>query len=135
MTEIRVGARDQCGYGWILRDRRANRPWYQFSLKAMLRVMLLFTVVFGFIGSKRYWERQATDGGGEHKTVHQTWPLGQPLRKGVIVGLSGATITDADLEDLEDVKNLVYVELRDTKVTDEGVKRLQKALPNCKIRH
>ena len=32
-------------------------------------------------------------------------------------------------------KAVVSVFLNDTKVTDAGVQELQKALPNCKIRH
>jgi Na+-transporting methylmalonyl-CoA/oxaloacetate decarboxylase gamma subunit len=35
--------------------------------------------------------------------------------------------------ELKELKNLAYVLLLQTKVTDEGVKQLQEALPNCKI--
>jgi hypothetical protein len=42
-------------------------------------------------------------------------------------------ITDAGLEHLKGLTNLGRLNLRDTQVTAEGVKKLQEALPNCKI--
>ena len=43
-------------------------------------------------------------------------------------------MTDAGLKELAPLKNLTSLNLSDTKVTDAGVKELQKALPNCKIK-
>jgi hypothetical protein len=31
--------------------------------------------------------------------------------------------------------NLRHLDLRDSRVTEEGVKKLQEALPNCAIKH
>ena len=46
----------------------------------------------------------------------------------------GATkITDAGLEELKHFKNLQTLGLRQTKVTAEGAKKLQEALPECRI--
>ena len=45
------------------------------------------------------------------------------------------TITDAGLEHLKGLTNLQRLDLDNTHVTDEGVKKLQTALPNCRIRH
>lgn len=42
-------------------------------------------------------------------------------------------ITDAGLKHLHGLKKLELLDLRDTKVTAEGVSDLQKTLPNCKI--
>jgi len=39
------------------------------------------------------------------------------------------------LEHLKGLSNLTNLELRDTKATGEGVRKLQQALPNCEIRH
>ncbi len=47
--------------------------------------------------------------------------------------LSYTRITDAGLEHLKGLTNLEQLNLRDTQVTDEGVKKLQEALPSCKI--
>ena len=50
--------------------------------------------------------------------------------------LDGNTqITDAGLEHLKGMTSLRGVELMRTSVTDEGVKRLQEALPDCEIIH
>jgi hypothetical protein len=47
--------------------------------------------------------------------------------------LSGREVTDAALKGLAALKNLTSLDLSDTRVTDDGVKELQKALPKCKI--
>ena len=44
-------------------------------------------------------------------------------------------VTDADLVHLKGLTNLRNLALQRTQVTDSGVKKLQKALPNCKIEH
>jgi hypothetical protein len=49
--------------------------------------------------------------------------------------LGNTQVTDAGLEWLNGLTQLQYVDLRKTEVTDEGVKKLQQALPNCKIEH
>ena len=47
--------------------------------------------------------------------------------------LSGVPINDSDLEHVMPLKKLRKLVLTGTKVTDEGVKKLQQALPNCTI--
>ena len=47
--------------------------------------------------------------------------------------LSGNPITDADLEYLKSLDPSLFVDLRDTKVTQAGVADLQRALPNGSI--
>lgn len=42
-------------------------------------------------------------------------------------------VTDAGLTHLVGLTNLRWLVLWETKVTDAGVKKLQQALPNCKI--
>ncbi|NQU21935.1 MAG: hypothetical protein HQ567_11685 [Candidatus Nealsonbacteria bacterium] len=44
-------------------------------------------------------------------------------------------MTDAGLEYLEGMTSLQSLDLRGTQVTDAGIKKLQQALPNCKIEH
>ena len=41
--------------------------------------------------------------------------------------------TDAGLEHLKGLSNLQELYLGKTQVTDEGIKKLQQALPNCEI--
>jgi hypothetical protein len=42
-------------------------------------------------------------------------------------------VTDAGLKELKDLKNLRELTIRDTKVTNDGAKEIQDALPMCKI--
>ena len=47
--------------------------------------------------------------------------------------LSNTKVSDAGLEHLKEMKELRYLGLTGTNVTDKGVKELQAALPDCKI--
>ena len=47
--------------------------------------------------------------------------------------LRDTQITDAALEHLRMLHQLTSLDLTGTQVTDKGVKKLQQALPNCKI--
>jgi hypothetical protein len=49
--------------------------------------------------------------------------------------LGHTQVADTGLEHLEGLGQLQWLSLRGTQVTDEGVKKLQQALPNCKIDH
>ena len=50
-----------------------------------------------------------------------------------VLSLRGTQITDAGLVHVEKLTNLRNLSLGNTQVTDEGVKKLQQALPNCRI--
>jgi hypothetical protein len=54
---------------------------------------------------------------------------------GYVVKVSGDNLTDGGLEHLKGLTNLQKMSFSNTGVTDEGVKNLQQALPNCKIEH
>jgi hypothetical protein len=49
--------------------------------------------------------------------------------------LDGTRVTDAGLVQLQGLTRLLWSDLSDTKVSDAGVERLQRALPNCRIKH
>ena len=51
------------------------------------------------------------------------------------LNLNGTKVTDVGLEHLKGLSSLVTLNIRNTQVTDEGVKKLQQALPDCRIRH
>jgi hypothetical protein len=50
-----------------------------------------------------------------------------------MLNLIGTRVTDSDLVQLKGLTQLRALHLTSTNVTDEGVKKLQQALPNCKI--
>ena len=47
--------------------------------------------------------------------------------------MDSTQVTDAGLEHLKGLTNLQLLWIAKTQVTDEGVKKLQQALPNCEI--
>ena len=47
--------------------------------------------------------------------------------------LSNTNVTDAGLVHMKALTGLRYLNLHSTKVTDAGVKKLEAALPKCKI--
>ena len=51
------------------------------------------------------------------------------------LNLQNTQVTDAGLTFLRTLTELEVLNLRRTQVTDEGFKKLQQALPNCKITH
>ena len=57
------------------------------------------------------------------------------LPKLAVLHLEDTQITDAGLAHLNGLTKLWLLDLVNTQVTDEGVKKLQEALPNCKIFH
>ena len=50
-----------------------------------------------------------------------------------MLSLDHTQVTDASLNHLRGLHRVQFLDLSDTKVTDEVVKKLQQALPNCKI--
>jgi hypothetical protein len=57
----------------------------------------------------------------------------KPLSKLRRLELNGTNITDAGLVYLKRLSQLETLDLWETQVTDDGVKKLQQALPKCKI--
>ena len=74
---------------------------------------------------------QITDAGLEHLNV-----LTNLQTLDVSGGLFGRPqVTDAGLEHLRGLTQLRQLNLDDTQVTNEGVEKLKKSLPNCEISH
>lgn len=141
----------------------AKRRWYQFSMRTLLLVILVFVVGVGWIGIRMNRAKENRDrvaaveeavtaieklGGEVTSTYHegrsQTWleevfdDPGGPEDPAVIllvtkVDLTATMVTDAGLRELTGLTSLQELYLGVTKVTDAGLKDLQKALPNCKI--
>ena len=70
------------------------------------------------------WDTNITDAGLEHL---------KGLKRLESLNLYDTDITDAGLVHLTALTDLRILTLQGTKVTDAGVKKLQQALPNCKI--
>ena len=71
-------------------------------------------------------------------TVPQISGKGLAALKGLTklesIQLIGPITTDADLLAVRELKSLLFVDLKDTSVTDAGVAEFKKAQPNCVIR-
>ena len=52
-----------------------------------------------------------------------------------ILSLPDTRVSDAGLEYVSGLSQLEYLDLRNTDVTPEGIRKLQEALPNCKIEY
>jgi hypothetical protein len=63
----------------------------------------------------------------------ETLPSVARIKTLVSLGFSNAHITDAGLESLMDLRELRELQLENTLVTAEGVRRLKEALPSCRI--
>jgi hypothetical protein len=46
----------------------------------------------------------------------------------------GGKISDKSIPYLIGLRNLTHFDLRDSEVSDEGIRRIEEALPSCKIR-
>ena len=71
-------------------------------------------------------ESSVTDAGLEHL---------KGLTRLKVLDIRGSKVTDAGLEHLKGLTQLQDLHIENTPVTDERVKKLQQALPHCKIHH
>ncbi|MFC1597360.1 leucine-rich repeat domain-containing protein [Planctomycetota bacterium] len=72
------------------------------------------------------WETQVTDAGLLHVSS---------LTNLEYLNLHKTQVTDAGIQHLKSLANLKELCVTGTQVTDDGAKKLQQALPNCKIEH
>ena len=121
-----------------------RRRWFQFSLRTLMLFMVVCAVASAWVGPKLEQTRREDEvfskivsWGGyalyhDSKYPHWMWPH---VRRVAWVFLGGTQVTNADLMQLAELTELERVYLAGTQVTDEGVEKLQQALPNCKIYH
>lgn len=135
-----------------------KRPWYQFSLRTLLVLVLAGGMGLGWLGRRlltpppvrivlqnlcayqpditfdadgsvvAMWNFRAGHGLGDDALRHI-----DELDRLQKLDLSGSQITDGGLQHLSDLDGLRELTLRGTRVTDAGVKSLQKALPKCTV--
>jgi hypothetical protein len=82
---------------------------------------------------------------GRYRVINAQSPTPEWLRKMMggqffatvikVYLLNSPVVTDTDMEKLKTLNQLKYVDVRNTQVTDKGVRKLQQALPNCVIDH
>ncbi|MGO8691199.1 MAG: hypothetical protein ACLQLG_16375 [Thermoguttaceae bacterium] len=135
-----------------------HRP-FQFDLRTLLFFVLVASCAMSWYGIRYRRERQQTDQLAklERFTPTAFWFEGavrhldfsaSPIKPGdedleivaklprlELLDLTGAPVTDAGLVRLEKMTSLRYVFLAQTRVTKEGVNRLQRALPQATICH
>jgi hypothetical protein len=57
------------------------------------------------------------------------------LHRATKLSLQGPAYSDAAIEHLRELKSLKLLVLEQTKISDQGRLRLQRALPQCRIEH
>ena len=60
------------------------------------------------------------------------WDLSRQGKLKLLI-LAGTSVTDGHLRDLDRLEKTEVIDLRRTKVTDQGIEALQRALPKCTI--
>ena len=146
-----------------LKTLKPKLRWYQYSLRSLLLLMLVVSIVMSgiswltttmrrarrqreaavaveWLGGTVVYDFQLDESGKEIQGAEPPDPIGLRRYLGddffvnvVRVNLNSTKVTDAELEQLKGLTQLKVLELGGTKVTDEGVKKLQQAFPNCKI--
>ena len=113
----------------------SKRRCFQFSLRTLLAVITLLAVVPGswLIYQKEQARRHKeaaqklrTVGAEVYATPNWLWTQLEPDSPGVIVGLSlrYRNVTDADLQPVAALRELVWLTLNDTPVSDDGLVHL-----------
>jgi hypothetical protein len=130
---------------------KPERRWPQVSLRTLLVVAVVLSVVSAWIGVRIENDRRIVAKLSESGSVEVgyewgrvMWLSGSSVTDAELERLQGLTklktlylretkITDAGLEHLKGLTNLRWLELVNVEVTEEGVNKLQGALPNCTI--
>ena len=110
----------------------SKRRWFQFSLKTLLAVMTFLAVVPGgwLIYQKKQARRHAEAarklrkmGAEVYAKPKWLWSQLEPGSPGIIVGvgLRYRDLTDAELQPLSSIRELVWLDLNDTAVGDDGL--------------
>ena len=130
-----------------------KRRFFRYSLRTLMLVVTLICVWLGITVKRAREQRSAVEAiqklGGdvyyEHQFINSNDPPGPEwLRQLIgdeyffsvaIARLYGSKVNDTSLASIKRLTDLKWLELHDTHVTDEGVKRLQQVFPNCEIKY
>ena len=130
--------------GWRMQRARENRETLASVTEAVAEIEKLGGEVSGeyLMNRPQFWWESQLDDPGPVSPVGITFTKMTDARLEHLKGLenlrwwlylNGTNVTDAGLEHLTGLSNLEALDLTGTRVTAEGVKKLQQALPNCKI--
>jgi ABC-type siderophore export system fused ATPase/permease subunit len=121
----------------LVRGSRPNR---------LLLLVVIFAAVAVFILERKHTYRAQSlnsikDLGGRvfisHKRAEKShmWKLLAPIMQpeDSVIYLQDTSITDAELKKIRHLKNPVYVDLRGTQVTTEGIQTLRASVPDLRI--
>ena len=108
-------------------ERRTTRP----ALSALLPALLLAGCInSGSAPSLQDVQKQQSDAVAAIKAKGKIEEKTYPVGKGWVVGLSGATITDDDVEHLRSIDRLAELDLSRSTVTDDQLVQLVAAEAN-----
>jgi hypothetical protein len=125
---------------------KPNRRWLKYSMRVLLVFVLLVSIPGGWVAVEMRQTRREREAaaaisklGGILYWAEPSMPrwfrslLGDDFSYVFLVNLSNSNVNDAGLESLKGFSKLHELDLEGTKVTDEGIKKLRQALPNCRI--
>jgi hypothetical protein len=133
--------------------------WFQYSLQSLLLLTLAVSLGMSWVavrmkrareqreaveeivklGGRATYDYQVQESGNSLPDAEPCGPawlrsiLGETFFARVVDAAFPPPVTDADLAHLEGLTQLQSLYVFETKVTEDGVTRLQKALPGCRI--
>ena len=118
---------------------KPKRRWFQFSLRTLLLMMLVFGCGLGWVASERQKNAKlhadivairdldghvAIEGRKAGRPAWLHWLLGDDsFRNVTAVSLTSTEITDAGLEHFKDLTQVQWLNLANTQITDAGIVR------------
>lgn len=104
---------------------------FRFSLKTLLIAVVLLSVPLGWLGgclARIRQQRSILEHLDKYDPIVE-WRFGYLVR----LGFHGAPLTDAELKHIKGLTELRHLYFEGTRVTEQGINRLRKALPKCRI--
>jgi hypothetical protein len=116
---------------WIV-VRLGFRRRFQYSLRSLLVLVLLVSIVMSWVATKRQWATSQRQAAAEIEKLGGAvrWDMGCVREGGFLseatnVSFEGTQVTDAALEHLNGLTHLLWLEFQGTNIRDSGLRYLK----------